>query len=101
MGCVEATTRNGAIVHFVPPAGVDIVDGNTVVTCTLPSGSYFPIGVNTVVCTTSDSRGNHASKTFTIKVCELCAVSCCPAAPCPLCGCTSLTHTTLASQLGV
>ena len=58
----------GAVVTWPSPLAVDIVDGNVAVTCVPPSGSTFPIGTTTVVCSASDIRGNSSSASFTVTV---------------------------------
>ncbi len=68
--CVEATGPAGAVVTYVLPTATDIVDVTDAVTCALPSGSTFPLGVTTVVCTSTDAHGNSASTTFTVEVCD-------------------------------
>jgi hypothetical protein len=68
--CVEATSHLGAIVHYHPPTATDLVDVTDPVVCVLPSGSFFPVGVNHVVCTATDAAGNKASLTFTVQVCD-------------------------------
>nr|MBX2828940.1 HYR domain-containing protein [Flavobacteriaceae bacterium] len=60
----------GAVVAFPDALGTD-VDGNLVsVTQTggLPSGSEFPVGINTIEYTATDSCGETAVCTFTITV---------------------------------
>jgi hypothetical protein len=39
-----------------------------ILTCTPASGSVFPVGLDTVVCTAADSAGNQASCSFTVTV---------------------------------
>ncbi len=67
--CVEATGPSGAVVTYTLPTATDIVDISVLVVCVKASGSTFPVGVNTVVCTARDSHGNSASTSFTIEVC--------------------------------
>jgi HYR domain len=65
----EANGPTGSKVSFPTPTAVDIVDGPTAnVSCTPESGSIFALGVNTVTCSTSDSRGNRGSATFNVKI---------------------------------
>jgi hypothetical protein len=46
-----------------------VATGSCVTTvCNPPSGSAFPIGTNTVVCTATDAAGNSVSCSFTITV---------------------------------
>ena len=63
----SATTPSGAVVTFTASAS-DLVDGSRPVVCTPASGSTFAIGVTTVACTASDTRGNSTSGTFTVTV---------------------------------
>lgn len=42
----------------------------TVVTCSPPSGSAFPIGVTAVTCTATDASGNTSHCTFTVTIVE-------------------------------
>lgn len=65
---VEATSPAGAVVTYVAPTATDDVDGSVPVTCVLPSGSTFAIGLSTVVCTATDAHGNSASTSFTVSV---------------------------------
>jgi hypothetical protein len=68
--CVEATSPSGAVVFYPSPTAIDNCDGNVPVNAVLPSGSIFALGLNTVVASASDSKGNSASCTFTIQVCD-------------------------------
>ena len=38
------------------------------VSCSVPSGTLFPIGTTTVTCTATDPAGNHSSGSFTVTV---------------------------------
>jgi len=53
------------VVTFPPPTASDNCPG-VVVACNPPSGSCFPIGVTTVVCTATDTAGNTATCSFTV-----------------------------------
>jgi hypothetical protein len=65
----EANGPTGSKVSFASPTAVDIVDGPVPnVSCTPESGSLFALGVSTVTCSTSDSRGNRGSATFNVKI---------------------------------
>lgn len=64
---VTALNASGAPVSFTASAN-DLVDGPVAVTCSPASGSKFPIGMATVNCSASDSRGNNANGSFTIAV---------------------------------
>ena len=63
---VEATGVLTQVDYVV--TAIDAVDGATTVDCVQPSGSLFSPAPATVVCTSTDSRGNTSEKTFTIKV---------------------------------
>jgi hypothetical protein len=64
---VAATSASGAVVPFTTTA-VDAVDGSRPVTCSKASGTVFPVGTTMVTCTSSDTRGNTASGTFSVTV---------------------------------
>lgn len=65
----EATGADGAEVSYVPPTATDTVDPHPAVDCEPPSGSTFPLGVDTVTCTARDASGNTSvPQTFTITV---------------------------------
>jgi hypothetical protein len=65
----EATGPTGVAVTFTKPSATDIVDGSGVpVTCVPGSGSTFPLGDTTVVCTATDNAGNSATKSFKVTV---------------------------------
>jgi microsomal dipeptidase-like Zn-dependent dipeptidase len=57
----------GAHVSFAVTA-TDNVDKNPTVTCTPPSGSFFPLGTNQVVCVAIDDSGNAATNSFHVIV---------------------------------
>ena len=64
---VPATSSAGATVTFTTSA-VDVVDGVRPTTNSPASGSLFPIGTTTVTTTSSDTKGNTATRTFTVTV---------------------------------
>lgn len=65
----EANSPAGSKVNFSSPTAVDIVDGPMPnVACAPESGSTFALGVDTVTCSTSDSRGNRSTATFRVKI---------------------------------
>ncbi len=64
---VEATSGAGRAVDFNASAR-DLVDGPVTVTCDQPSGSTFPVGVDTVSCSATDGHSNKATGSFTITV---------------------------------
>ena len=57
----------GRTVYFSATA-TDESPTNPIVTCTPASGSVFPIGVTTVMCSATDDAGNTATATFTVTV---------------------------------
>ena len=63
----EATGPGGAAVTY-GASSIDIVDGAVATSCSPASGSVFPLGVTTVTCTSSDSRGNTATGSFLVVV---------------------------------
>jgi HYR domain len=66
---VDADGPDGAEVDFTVTAESSS-DPEPVVSCNPASGSTFPIGRTTVVCTADDSAGRHAEGTFTVTVTE-------------------------------
>jgi HYR domain len=65
----EANGPTGSKVNYASPTAVDVVDGPMPnVGCAPESGSTFPLGVDTVTCSSSDSRGNRGSATFKIRI---------------------------------
>lgn len=64
---VEATSPAGAAVTYDVSA-LDANDGATTVSCNPASGMTFPLGVNTVSCTSQDARHNVANGTFHVNV---------------------------------
>ncbi len=64
----QATSASGATVTFTDPTATDLVDGNRVVTCNLPSGSTFPLGKTVVNCSAVDSHGNSLGVAFWVNV---------------------------------
>jgi len=62
--------EGSAIVEFGDPAASDACSEATVV-CEPVSGSVFPIGASTVVCTATDSSGNTNICAFTVTVEEV------------------------------
>ncbi len=63
----EATSAAGAVVTYTASAS-DIVDGARPVTCTPASGSTFALDATTVSCSSSDTRGNTSTNSFTVTV---------------------------------
>jgi hypothetical protein len=64
----EATGPSGRAVTYTAPTASDLVSGARPVTCSPSSGATFGITTTTVTCSASDTRGNSASRTFTVKV---------------------------------
>lgn len=64
----EATGPDGARVSWDSPTAADTVDGSVPVTCAPASGSIFPLGHTTVICTSTDSHGNTGQASFTVTV---------------------------------
>ena len=66
---VPATGASGAQVPYGPVTAVDLVDGSRPVTCS--KSGLFPIGDTLVTCSSSDSRGNSTSASFTVRVTDV------------------------------
>lgn len=64
---VDATSPQGATVTYLVSA-TDAVSATPVVTCTMASGSVFPIGTTTVTCDATDAAGNTTTGDFTVLV---------------------------------
>ena len=62
-----ATSGEGAVIHYAPAQGTDTASDVTLGYST-PSGATFPLGDTQVRVTASDSAGNTASCTFTVRV---------------------------------
>ncbi len=60
----------GAVVTYLAPTATDNCPG-VVVSCVPASGSLFPIGQSTVVCTATDAAGNTSTSTFKVTVTDL------------------------------
>jgi hypothetical protein len=56
-----------AVVNYSMPSATDNCSNASVV-CSPPSGSSFPVGVTTVICSATDAAGNAASCSFTVSV---------------------------------
>ena len=70
---IAATSAAGAVATFAEPSATD--DSGVVnVGCLPASGSSFPVGRTTVVCTATDGAGNTAQSEFTVTV-VCCSVS--------------------------
>jgi hypothetical protein len=65
---VNTTNAAGtAVVTYAAPSAADAV-GVSAVSCSPASGSTFPLGATTVMCTARDAAGNTSAKTFTVTV---------------------------------
>jgi hypothetical protein len=64
----EATSPAGATVTYPAATAVDATDGARPVTCAPASGTAFPLGQTTVTCKASDTKGNEATKSFSVTV---------------------------------
>ena len=62
---IETANQNGASATFNPQA-IDNIDELLTPTCNYTSGSIFPIGTTTVICSATDSAGNSSSNSFNI-----------------------------------
>lgn len=63
----EATGPDGAVVTFTVTASGG-QDPNPEITCNPSSGSVFPLGPSTVTCTATNSFGETATASFTVRV---------------------------------
>ena len=60
-------TPDGTVVSYTATA-TDVCDPTPIVSCEPPSGSLFPVGTTTVVCTATDNAGNSSMCEFTVTV---------------------------------
>jgi hypothetical protein len=58
----------GAIVKFPSPTVFDPCSGGFTVSCNPNSGSFFPVGINSVTCMVTDACGGSATCPFTVTV---------------------------------
>jgi 2',3'-cyclic-nucleotide 2'-phosphodiesterase / 3'-nucleotidase / 5'-nucleotidase len=65
---VEAINASGAAVTYGAATATDADPANPVASCLPVSGSTFPLGINTVTCSATDTAGNIGTNTFTITV---------------------------------
>jgi len=77
---VVQDTPQGSVVNYIyafpaPPSAVDDFDPAPSLDCEPSSGSTFPVGVTTVVCTATDFSGNQGTAQFHVTVLEALAVS--------------------------
>jgi large repetitive protein len=64
---LEATGPSGAAASFSPTA-TDVIDGTDPVSCNPASGSTFPLGETTVLCSATDSQGVQGTASFDVTV---------------------------------
>ena len=65
---MKATGPDGVRVDYPLPEVKDDTDPNPTVVCSPPSGSIFPKGATVVTCIATDSDGNEAATSFTVRV---------------------------------
>ena len=65
----SATSEAGANVPYGPVTASDAVDGGRPVTCS--KSGFFPVGHTVVTCSSSDTRGNTSSASFTVRVTDV------------------------------
>ncbi len=67
---IKGTDPNqcSATVSYTSPTATDNCSGVSTVTCTPSSGTVFPKGTTTVICTARDTANNQANCSFTITV---------------------------------
>jgi hypothetical protein len=68
---VEGNTPGGAFVVYEAPGAIDTVDGPIppeAITCTKPSGAFYPLGTTLVTCSARDSGDLVGSASFLIAV---------------------------------
>jgi hypothetical protein len=63
----QATSDQGSVVNYSATA-IDNLDGALPVTCSIPSGSLFPLGPTLVECSATDSASNVARGNFTVVI---------------------------------
>ncbi len=89
------TCASGVAVSYSAPAVISSCGSVATVTCTPPSGSFFPIGTNVVTCTAIDAQGNAATCSFLVKVQGIgqpVAITCPPNQTIYTCGSTAVAH---------
>lgn len=64
----SSDSLSGTAVTYPNATASDLVDGSLTAVCTPASGSTFALGVTTVSCQATDSRGNTGRGTFTVTV---------------------------------
>jgi hypothetical protein len=68
------TPGTAAVVTYATPTATDDTDPSPTVTCDPASGSDFPPGTTTVICTAADASGNTAEGSFNVTVRQLAAI---------------------------
>jgi Domain of unknown function (DUF5011)/HYR domain len=64
---VQGNTLGGAVISFTASAS-DVVSGPLTASCAPASGSLFPVGTTTVLCSATDLAGLTGTKSFSITV---------------------------------
>ncbi len=64
----EATSASGAVVSYGAATWTDLVSGSGTATCVPASGSTFPLGTTTVICSATDAAHNTGMRTFAVTV---------------------------------
>jgi len=67
MASWQATSAAGAAVTYIITS-TDIVDGTRPSSCTPASGATFPLGTSSISCSSTDTRGNTSTATFSVNV---------------------------------
>jgi uncharacterized delta-60 repeat protein len=70
---VPAKTPRGSLVSYTACTAVDAIDTSPVITYSKETGTVFPLGTTTVICTATDTAGNAGSDTFNIVVADTAA----------------------------
>jgi hypothetical protein len=78
---VTCASPNGAIATYTVYA-TDNCDPSPNLTCTPPSGTFLPLGITQVQCSSTDQCGNSNSLSFTVTVITNCFPNCLDL-PCP------------------
>jgi hypothetical protein len=65
---VTATDSSGMVVDYTAPTATDVASLSVDVECLPESGSLFPTGTTTVICTATDAQANTSSGSFQVTV---------------------------------
>jgi len=65
---IEAATKAGSVVNFNTPIATDNIGVISGPMCSPSSGTIFPIGKSTVLCSALDAAGNVGTASFTVSV---------------------------------